>query len=362
MKICFLGWADHVHVERWVNYFAEAGHDVSVISVSGQGSYLPSVRQFRLHAVPVSDRLRRMYLRYLLRRLRPDVVHVHWAPFVELLDGLWNGALVVTAWGSDIYAQNGSSQAGWLRGLQRAHVLTCDSEDLADRTARLTEVPRERVAVVQWGVDTDSFSPTAEPSPLATALGIEGRPVVLSPRNFAPLYNLDTVVDAFGLVRRERADAVLLMKRYAGSDDYVERIRGKIEQAGLTESVKIVDRVPYDQMPDFYRSGQVLVSVPSSDATPVSLLEGMACGCSPVVSDLPSVREWVRDRWNGRIVPIADAAALGRAICDLLADGSTRRTFQARNRELVERAASQRASMTRMTGLYEAALAASPGS
>ena len=44
MKICFLGWGDHIHVERWAACFACMGHDVSVISVTGRG-LLPSRRE-----------------------------------------------------------------------------------------------------------------------------------------------------------------------------------------------------------------------------------------------------------------------------------------------------------------------------
>ena len=37
MKLCFVGWGDNGHLERWAGYFAQRGHDVSVISVTGVG-------------------------------------------------------------------------------------------------------------------------------------------------------------------------------------------------------------------------------------------------------------------------------------------------------------------------------------
>jgi glycosyltransferase involved in cell wall biosynthesis len=43
-------------------------------------------------------------------------------------------------------------------------------------------------------------------------------------------------------------------------------------------------------------------SILTSDALSVSLLEAMAHGCIPIVSDLPDNREWVEDNKNGIIL------------------------------------------------------------
>ena len=31
LKICFIGWADSIHVQRWVKWFARQGHEVHLI-------------------------------------------------------------------------------------------------------------------------------------------------------------------------------------------------------------------------------------------------------------------------------------------------------------------------------------------
>ena len=33
MKICFLGDANSVHIQKWCKWFSEHGHDISVISL-----------------------------------------------------------------------------------------------------------------------------------------------------------------------------------------------------------------------------------------------------------------------------------------------------------------------------------------
>ena len=102
MKICFVGWGDHVHLERWAGYFANQGLEVSVISMSGPGDYPKGVSQYLLGLAQRGPRWKVLKLRYLLWKIKPDVVHVHWAHFANLLAKAWSGPLVVTAWGSDI--------------------------------------------------------------------------------------------------------------------------------------------------------------------------------------------------------------------------------------------------------------------
>lgn len=355
MHLCFVGWGGHVHLERWAGYFAHQGHRVSILSLSGRGVYPAGVRQFDLGRFSFSYRLQKLYARWLLHWLQPDLVHVHYLGNGLVLSEAWSGPLVMTAWGSDIYHMGHvglGTASDVLNMVRRADLVTADSTDLARETEKLAGLPLEKVEVVQWGVDTKTFTPAAGPSALARSLGIVGRPTVLSPRNFTPLYNLVTIVRAFKRVLAEIPNAVLIMKRYAGTAEYVAEVEGEIDRFGIRDSVHVVERVPHEQMPDFYRTGQVIVSVPASDATPVSLLEGMACGCVPVASDLPSLREWIQDGVNGFLVAPGKIEATADAVLKALADPAWVKQCVAANVKMVTGRGSQSAAMSRMSELY----------
>ena len=69
-----------------------------------------------------------------------------------------------------------------------------------------------------------------------------------------------------------------------------------------------------------------------------SLIEAMAYGVAPVVTDCGgSCRELVVDGVRGRVVPVADAAALARAIQALYDDSALRARFGAAARERIGR-------------------------
>lgn len=356
LKICYLGWGFHVHLERWAGYFARAGHEVTVVSVSGTGRYPPGVRQHRLGFEERSLRWRRLHLRWRLWRIRPDILHVHWAHFAGLADRFWKGPLIVTAWGSDVYrlGEFSGAQIELLRrGLRAATVITCDSLDMARAIRKLTGDPSTRVEVVQWGVDTALFNRSEGENRFARELGIAGRPVVFSARSFLPVYNQETVVAAFARVLAAIPEAVLLMKNYGGDTEYLAKIEEQVRALGIASSVRIVDTVPYERMPELYRLAAATVSIPFSDATPMALLEAMACGSVPVVSDLPSLREWVTDEENGFLIDPQDVAGLAERLIRVLNGPDTRSAIVARNIGLVRARASQQVNMAQMDRIYQ---------
>ena len=97
---------------------------------------------------------------------------------------------------------------------------------------------------------------------------------------------------------------------------------------------------------------RVTVSIPFSDSTPMSVLEAMACGSVPVVSDLPSLREWVQDGWNGYLVPPNNPHRLAERIIHILKHPETATECVRRNRKIVEDRAKQAKHMALMADIY----------
>lgn len=348
LRLCFVGWAGHVHLERWAGHFAKMGHEVHVISTGGTGHYPSGVRQYAL-GEGAGVRRRRLQLRWLLWRIRPQLVHVHWAHFATDVQAVWRGPLVVTAWGSDIYRRENFETADWdasMRALAAADLLTCDSDDLAAELMRVLPSAPRRLEVVQWGVDTDLFEPDGPD--LRAPLGIEGREVIFSARNFTPIYNQETVVAAFARVHQQRPATFLLMKRYGGDADYFARIEAQIAELGLGAHVRVLGAVPYEEMPALYRTADVMISIPWSDAAPMSLLEAMASEVPSVVCDLPSLREWVQQGVTGLLVDPHSVDAVSVALLQLLDDAALRREIGRQGRLMVQARGSQAVHMKRM--------------
>lgn len=354
MRIAFISIGGHIHTERWLRWFVERGHDVHLIAVDPVP--LEGVTVHHLHTgipfKPLHYAVGVIKLRRILARIRPDILHTHflqghgyWSIFAGVRPH------VLTVWGDDVYAAPQRSRLRRLLStlaLRRADVVTGDSRDILRAVAALGADPA-RLERILWGVDFERFSP-GDGARMRRAWAVApDAPVILSPRSFSRgYYHIDVILDGFARARASVPGAVAVFAAYDGSGEDIER---RASELGIAEAVRVVGRVDHDDMPDAYRAADVVVSVPSLDATSVSLLEAMACARAIVVSDLPSNREWIADGESGRVVPARDAAALADACTELFADAALRARLGGRALEVVRAEAGYRENMERMESI-----------
>ena len=355
MRLAFLGWADHVHVQRWAGYFAKSGHRVHLLNLGSEAETVRGATSADLWARQRGSRWVGSEIRARLLLFRPDVLHAHWGYFGYFAYLSRVRPYGVTVWGSDIYhlGELSSQNREETRcGLKNAAFVTCDSEHLREHVVQMG-VPHSRVHIVQWGVDTDLFRPDRETCDLRSKLGIrEQQTVVFSPRQLDPVYRIEVVLRAFQALAQVRPDCVLLQKYYKSTPEDVARLRAEARKLGIETKVRWIGRLHYHEIADLYALSDIVVSVAATDGTPISVLEAMATGLPVVVTQLPSVLEWVADGSNGLTVPVGDAGALTEALLALV-DDHARRMFMGRtNRALVVERASQQAHMERMLSVY----------
>jgi glycosyltransferase involved in cell wall biosynthesis len=104
---------------------------------------------------------------------------------------------------------------------------------------------------------------------------------------------------------------------------------------GLTDRVRLHGRVRPDRLADLLRRSNVYVSMPVTEGVSASLLEAMACGCYPIVTNLTANRYWISQHENGTLVPIDDVAALEGALLAVWRNTEVIARAAARNRALV---------------------------
>lgn len=356
LMLLMLGTVNHPHVEHLALAMQERGHRVVVggdVEPTLPPSVLPGER-IDVHIAPAEARRtvtglvsHVRWIRRLLDDLRPDVVHAHWIPGFAFFAAVAGASpLVVMAWGSDVLRADRRRLAAARFTVRRADLVMTDSRSLLGRLEELGASP-QRTFLVNWGVQLDDFSPPCEGRAAVRArLGLDDRPTVLSPRSLSPVYNVPTIVAAFEQLSRERPDLRLVIKHMGVG----ERELGTLAHP---ERVRLVGHVPYEQMADWYRAADVCVSIASSDSSPRSAWEAMACGTPLVVSDLPWVHELIEPGRHALVVPIA-ADAVAAAVGRILSEPGLAAALAANGRELVERQRDRDAEMGRLSDAYAA--------
>jgi glycosyltransferase involved in cell wall biosynthesis len=126
---------------------------------------------------------------------------------------------------------------------------------------------------------------------------------------------------------------------------------------GLADAYRLIPAVDNAAMPQFYNLADVVVSVPSSDGFPVTVLEASACAAPLVVSRLPYCAEWFENGENGLVVPPRDPSALSEAVIALCADPTRRRKLGTAGRRQVEARADYVRCMDELEVVYRDLLA-----
>lgn len=368
MHLAILSNPNSIHTQRWVRFFVARGHEVTLISPNRFDDALPAgVAFYDLTRVTNRRKLRFVAwswtLRRLLRAIRPDVLHAH-----QVTGAGWLGAasgfhpFLVTSWGSDLLvsAQRSALQRRLAQAvLRRADYVTCVSEPLAE-IARSLGISVAKVEVVHWGVDTEIFHPQrATQTGFDTAAAQATQPteataLVLSIRAVRPIYNPLVIAQAIPRVLAARPDVRFAIRTYSVDAALLAEFQRTVAAANAEHAVSYIGELPDDAaIADLYRHAAVVVSVPSSDGTPQSVLEALACGAAPVLSDLPSLRAWVEPEVCGLYAPVGDAGATAAAILRLLDDDALRRRMQAAGARLVQTRANSRVWLERYEQLYQ---------
>ena len=90
--------------------------------------------------------------------------------------------------------------------------------------------------------------------------------------------------------------------------------RRRAAEAGIEDVMAMVGRLSHRDFATALKSSDVCISVPSVDATAVSLLEAMSCASGIIISSLPSSMEWITDGVSGLVVKPRDHEALAEAM------------------------------------------------
>jgi L-malate glycosyltransferase len=336
LRVLVAGWLNSPHVTAWVASVAAAGHDVHLAGrAAPQWPALEpteKVHPLAAHGPPLlGSLLASRDLARVAAQIEPDLVHALWLPefgWMAARQGLH--PLVSSAWGSDVLGTRGIGRRRSRRALDGSVLVLADSVALA-RAARALAGRDLPVEVVRWGLDLGRFAPGGvRAARESLGLAHEG-PLVMGVRGLDSLYNPELLLEAFGRVHANRPDAQLLLKHPL--EHAPPAVTELVERLGLGGAVVMLGNVPSERMPDVYRAADVVVSIPSSDSSPRSVWEALACGRPVVVSDLPWARdELVPDR-HALLVPL-DAEALAKAIGRVLDDRELTRRLGTESREL----------------------------
>ena len=379
LRICVAGDLDGIHTRSWLSYFVARGHDVHAIAyrtparppegvtvhalrpAAGSGGRPGSgARPGLVSRLPPGLQRLANLLRYrhaglpaAVEEIAPDVLHAHY--LVE--HGLYATSAsfrpyIVSAWGSDVLVDAATSTLNRAIArfvLRRASLATANNRHMVREMVQQLGAAPADVQHIVLGVSRDYIASAERALGEAASHGGRTATIISSRSLDSPLYNVDTIIRSMARVRGHTPGARLVI---AGEGRLRPTLEALAESLGLRDTVHFAGQLSQEELQRAFIDAGVFVSVPSSDGTSVALLQAMAAGAFPIVSDLPSQRELVDDGVSGLRVPVRDERALADAIARALGDGELRHNAVGRNRAFVEEYGVLETNMARMEAWY----------
>ncbi len=310
-KYLLFGNGRSPHVVKWVN--ALNGH-FELYLVSSQGvsdeikGMIPAERIFTFNLKVKESGGNLIFFRTLLplmkiiRKTSPDIVNAHYVTSHGFMAALARTLLrkkfilVLSAWGTDILVTPGKNAlyAAITRfALRKAQLITSDSAVVSGIVNKMTST---EVMTFPFGLDG---LPEASFSDKDLSL-------YFSNRTLNNNSNIDRVLRLFRDISGHDPAARLII---ANEGSQMDSLQALAEELNLGGKVEFKGYLTGPEQAAIYRKAQYYFSIPATDALSVSLLEALAWGCIPILSDLPDNRAWVGHGRNGVILAEGTTAA-----------------------------------------------------
>jgi len=290
----------------------------------------------------------------ILKEINPDFVHLHVQHLYSFAIIQSGYPFLLTSWGAEVLSlpsDNILIKSIAKIAATRAHFIIVDAYCLKKIWIKMG-IQESKIKVIPFGVDLSIFNPNVKGSSIRKNLGIEkDETVIISTRALDNNhYNIECLIRAVPLVLKRCQNAKFILKGAGPLKTYLQHL---VYELNVSDHVRFVGLTPHHEIAQYLVAADIYVSTPFIDTTSVSLLEAMACGLPPIVTDIAGNREWINDEVNGLLFPPKDSIALSEKIIHLIENENTRRRFGERCLQIVKKRASWEACVNKMAAIYQ---------
>jgi len=146
--------------------------------------------------------------------------------------------------------------------------------------------PNNNNSIIDIGVDFSLFNENIEKGYIREKYNLsKDCKIILQPRGFREIYNNEIILQSIKEVKKKYSDIKYV---FCGYYEHDSNIKEKILELGVQDDIIFVGRLSREkELPFYYSDSDIVISIPSSDSSPLSVFEAMACKTPVILSNLP---------------------------------------------------------------------------
>lgn len=208
------------------------------------------------------------------------------------------------------------------RVFKKSRKVLCVSNFTANLLERDSGISREKLLVVNNGVNPDEFQKRAKSDKLINRHGLQGKKVCLTITRLEDYKGVDQMMAAMALMKRP--DIVYLV---GGVGPDKERLENLCKDYGLQDTVQFCGKIPGEELVDYYNTADcnILLSrydsiTPNFEGFGLVFLEAAACGIPSLAGDSGGIPDAVLNEKTGLLVNPESPQEIAKSLERILFD------------------------------------------
>lgn len=341
-KILFLGESYRADAITWMNGLKQFG-DFEIISWELQ---TPNNYFFNRISRTLEFGFAPIAIRKIIRQQKPDMIIAERTTsygFLAALSGLKPSAIAQQG-KTDLWPEDSITiplkKIIQKYAFKKATLIHAWGPIMAEHMKN-SKVDMNKVLVLPKGIDLNLFENknTTHPEKISAIVT----------RSLLPEYRHEVILKAFGILHQKEIDFTLTI---VGDGKNLEYLKDLAKKMRIENKVIFTGRIPNTELPKLLQQSNIYISMPVTEGVSASLFEAMACGCYPLVSDIPGNQSWIRHRENGQLITANDAEMLANEILWAFENKDIRSNAVLNNRKFIENQVNYKTNMKIIADKY----------
>jgi glycosyltransferase involved in cell wall biosynthesis len=171
------------------------------------------------------------------------------------------------------------------------------------------------IQIIYPGVDLKAMKPGQK----------SAKPTTLYLGRLMPYKSIDTLIKAVKIIAKKISNVKLKIAGFGESREHLEHLARKM---GIENKVVFLGKVSESEKIKLMGSAWVFAYPSTMEGWGISIIEANACGTPVVASNVPGLRDSVRNPSSGHLVPKQDSEAFAQKIEEFLTNSKLRHRFE----------------------------------